>query len=66
LQVLERIQSPPELVQTLLAYGRFKAGGDNPAEGRTLIERALRLFDEIGATGWIDEARAALQEADRE
>ena len=60
LQVLEGIQSRPELAQTLLAYGRFKAAGDDPAGGRTLIERALRLFEEMGATGWIDEARAAL------
>jgi tetratricopeptide (TPR) repeat protein len=60
LQVLEEIQSRPELAQSLLAYGRFKAAGDDPAGGRTLIERALRLFEEMGATGWIDEARAAL------
>jgi tetratricopeptide (TPR) repeat protein len=60
LQVLKGIQSRPELAQTLLAYGRFKAAGDDPAGGRTLIERALRLFEEMGATGWIDEARAAL------
>jgi tetratricopeptide (TPR) repeat protein len=60
LHVLEGIQSRPELAQTLLAYGRFKAGGDDPAEGRTLIERALSLFEDMGATGWIDEARAAL------
>lgn len=60
LQVLEGIQSRPELAQTLLAYGRFKAGGGDPAGGRTLIERALRLFEKMGATGWIDEARAAL------
>jgi hypothetical protein len=59
LQVLEGIQSRPELAQTLLAYGRFKTDGDDPAVGRTLIERALRLFEEMGATGWIDEARAA-------
>jgi tetratricopeptide (TPR) repeat protein len=59
LQVLERIQSRPELAQTLLAYGRFKAAGDDSAGGRALIERALRLFEEMGATGWIDEARAA-------
>lgn len=60
LQILEEIQSRPELAQTLLAYGRFKAGGDDPAGGRTLIEHALRLFEEMGATGWIDEARAVL------
>jgi class 3 adenylate cyclase len=60
LQVLEGIQSGPELAQTLLAYGRFKAGGDDPAAGRTLIESALRMFEEMGATGWIGEARAVL------
>jgi class 3 adenylate cyclase/tetratricopeptide (TPR) repeat protein len=60
MQVLEGIQSRPELAQALLAYGRFKAAGDVPAGGKTIIERALRLFEEMGATGWIDEARAAL------
>jgi tetratricopeptide (TPR) repeat protein len=59
LQILGEIQSRPELAQTLLIYGRFKAA-DDPAGGRTLIERALSLFEEIGATGWINEARAAL------
>jgi tetratricopeptide (TPR) repeat protein len=59
LQILDEIQSRPELAQTLLAYGRFKAEGDSDA-ARTLIERALSLFEEIGATGWISEARAAL------
>jgi tetratricopeptide (TPR) repeat protein len=60
LQTLERIQSQPELAQTLLAYGRFKTAGDDPAGGRALIEHALRLFEEMDATGWIEEARAAL------
>jgi len=27
---------------------------------RALIERALSLFDAMGATGWVAEARAAL------
>jgi class 3 adenylate cyclase/tetratricopeptide (TPR) repeat protein len=58
-QILGEIQSRPELAQTLLAYGRFEAE-DDPDEGRTLIERALSLFEEMGATGWIKEARAAL------
>ena len=59
LDVLEAIQSRPELAQTLLAYGRFRRG-DNRQEDRALIERALRLFKEINAPGWIGEARAAL------
>ena len=57
--VLEATQSRPELGQTLLAYGRFGSRRGAPA-GRALIERALALFEEMGATGWIAEARAAL------
>jgi tetratricopeptide (TPR) repeat protein len=59
LEVLEKIQSRPELAQTLLAYGRFRRG-DNTLENRAMIERALRLFEEMNAAGWIEEARAAL------
>ena len=59
LEVLDEIQSRPELAQTLLAYGRFRQG-DNMLENRALIERALGLFEEMNATGWIEEARAAL------
>ena len=58
----EKIQCPPELAQTLLAYGRFRRG-DNAQEDRPLLERALRLFEEMKATGWIEEARAALAAA---
>jgi tetratricopeptide (TPR) repeat protein len=59
IEVLEEIQSRPELAQTLLAYGRFRRG-DNALEDRAMIERALHLFEEMNATGWIAEARAAL------
>ena len=62
LEVCDKIQCPPELAQTLLAYGRFRRG-DNTQEDRALIERALRLFEEMKATGWIEEARAALAAA---
>jgi tetratricopeptide (TPR) repeat protein len=60
LDMLEQIQSPPELAQTLLAYGKFRRG-DNQREDRAMIDRALHLFEKMGATGWIEEARAALQ-----
>jgi len=33
---------------------------DDPGEGRTLIERARATFEQIGATGWVKEAEAAL------
>jgi tetratricopeptide (TPR) repeat protein len=59
LEILEDIQSRPELGQTLLAYGRFKLRDDAEA-GRRLISRALGIFDEIGATGWRAEAMAAM------
>jgi hypothetical protein len=39
--------------------GRFRQR-DDAAEGRAMIERALGLFEEMDATGWIEEARAAL------
>lgn len=61
LDLLDQVQCPPELAQTLLAYGRFRRG-DNTQEDRVLIGRALRLFEEMKATGWIEEARAALAE----
>src|SRR5262249_10487775 len=59
LAVLDEIQSRPELAQTLLAYGRFLQG-NNQLEDRAMIERALGLFEEMNATGWIKEARCAL------
>jgi class 3 adenylate cyclase/tetratricopeptide (TPR) repeat protein len=62
LEVLDRMQCPPELAQTLLAYGRFRRG-DNSQEDRTLIQRALRLFEEMQAKGWLEEARGALAAA---
>jgi class 3 adenylate cyclase/tetratricopeptide (TPR) repeat protein len=61
LDVLEAIQSRPEVGQTLLAYGRFLAR-ENEAAGRALVARALSLFEEMDATGWIEEARRAQTE----
>jgi hypothetical protein len=46
----------------LLAYGRFRRG-DNMLENRSLIERALSLFERMNATGWIAEARVAFAAA---
>ena len=58
-EVLEATKSRPELAQTLLVYGRFRSRSGN-GDGRVLIERTLALFEEMDATGWIAEARAAL------
>jgi tetratricopeptide (TPR) repeat protein len=60
LGILEGIRSWPELGQTLLAHGQFKLHDDH-VEGQALIERARAMFEEIGATGWVDEAQAALE-----
>ncbi|MEE8251301.1 MAG: AAA family ATPase [Gemmatimonadales bacterium] len=59
LEVLGEIQSRPELAQSLLVYGRFKRDED-ANDGKRLIERALEMFEEINATGWVEEARVAL------
>ena len=62
LEVLDEIQSRPELAQTLLAYGRFRRG-DSQQEDHALIEWALAVFEEMGAMGWAEEARALRAEA---
>jgi tetratricopeptide (TPR) repeat protein len=59
LEILGDIQSRPELAQTLLAYGRFKLD-DDAEEGNRLLNRALELFQEMNATGWIEETQTAL------
>ena len=59
LEVLGAIQSRPELAQSLLAYGRFRLAHD-PDEGCRLLGEALALFEDMDATGWIEETRAAL------
>jgi tetratricopeptide (TPR) repeat protein len=60
LEILEAVKSPPELGQTLLAYGRFKLAED-PSRGRRLIEQARDIFGDIGATGWTAEVELALK-----
>jgi hypothetical protein len=59
LEILEGIQSLPELSQTLLAYGRFQQA-DDPDAGRMLVEQARAFFARIDATGWVREADLAL------
>jgi tetratricopeptide (TPR) repeat protein len=59
LAILDNICCRPEVGQTLLAYGRFRLDED-PAEGRVLIEGSCAVFEEIGADGWLGEARSAL------
>ena len=57
--VLGAIESPPEMAHSLLAYGRFLSKS-NAEAGREHLERALTLFVDLEATGWIEEAHIAL------
>ena len=59
ISVLGAIDSPPELAQSLLAYGSFLSRSDAGA-AREHVQRALALFEKLGATGWITETRATL------
>ena len=60
IEALSKIQSKPEFAQSLLAYGSFKHEED-AAEGKRLINEALSIFREIGASGWITEAQGVLE-----
>ena len=51
--------APPELAQSLLAYGRCQRK-TNVEEAREQLERALAIFEDLSATGWIEETRTAL------
>ncbi len=47
------------MAQSLLAYGHFLAEEDE-SEARRTLESALAVFNEIGASGWIEETRVVL------
>ncbi len=50
---------PEDLRDVMRSYGRFQLK-TNAEEGRELMERALAIFEELSATGWIEETRTAL------
>ena len=59
IDVLQKIQSRPELAQSLLAFGKFELATErDKAEG--LLHSALKLFKEIEADGWVEETHSAL------
>ncbi len=60
IEALSKIQSKPEFAQSLLAHGCFKHEED-AAEGKRLINEALSIFQEIGASGWIKEAQGVIE-----
>jgi hypothetical protein len=57
--VLQTIQSRPELAQSLLAFGRFELVADRD-KAKGLLHGALKLFKEIEADGWVEETQSAL------
>ena len=58
-EVLQTIQSRPELAQSLLAFGRFELVADRD-QAKGLLHSALKLFKEIEADGWMAETQTAL------
>jgi tetratricopeptide (TPR) repeat protein len=57
--VLQTIQSRPELAQSLLAFGRFELATDRD-KAKEMLRSALELFREIEADGWVEETQSAL------
>jgi tetratricopeptide (TPR) repeat protein len=59
IDVLQTIQSRPELAQSLLAFGKFELA-TNRDNAERLLQSARKLFEEIEADGWIEESQSAL------
>ena len=59
IDILQTVQSKPELAQSLLAFGRFECAIDRD-NASTLLNNAIKLFEEIEADGWIEETQAVL------
>jgi DNA-binding SARP family transcriptional activator len=55
----ERFPVPFERARTLLVLGQVKARRGDREGARESLERALAIFDEIGARIWAEKARAA-------
>jgi DNA-binding CsgD family transcriptional regulator len=56
----ERLPQPFDLGRTLLAQGIAERRGRRRRAARETLERALAIFDELGATLWADKARSEL------
>jgi DNA-binding CsgD family transcriptional regulator len=60
LRVHEQLPQPFDLGRTLLAQGISQRRARQRRAGRETLERALAIFDELGATLWADKTRAEL------
>jgi DNA-binding CsgD family transcriptional regulator len=60
LQAHDRLPMPFELARTLLVKGGIEVQARRKAPARASLQRALAMFDELGARLWSDWARAEL------
>jgi DNA-binding CsgD family transcriptional regulator len=60
LRVHERLPQPFDLGRTVLAQGIARRRKRQRRAGRETLERALAIFDELGATLWAGKARTEL------
>jgi DNA-binding NarL/FixJ family response regulator len=60
LRVHERLPQPFDLGRTLLAQGATQRRARQRRVARETLERALAIFDELGATLWAGKARSEL------
>jgi len=60
LGVHEQLPQPFDLARTLLVLGAIQRRDKKRGAARTSLERALAIFDELGATLWADKARSEL------
>ena len=56
----ERLPFPLELARTLLAFGQLLRRRGERRLARETLQRALTIFEEIGAPLWADMARAEI------
>jgi DNA-binding CsgD family transcriptional regulator len=60
LELHERLQEPFERGRTLLVLGTIQRRDRKKRAARESLERALAVFDELGASLWSEKARAEL------
>jgi len=56
-----RMEMPFELARTLLVQGGVKRRRREKRAARESLERALEMFDELGARLWAEQSRAELE-----
>jgi DNA-binding CsgD family transcriptional regulator len=56
----DRLREPFELARTLLAYGAAQRRAKRRGDARLSLERALAIFEELGARLWAERTRAEL------